>query len=110
VRLYRSLQLDVFVFYPLTLAASRQGDAGIQGILPSTPCSVEEDCSARGFCDSRQARSNALPRPRLGSPNSEIPLEAQAFQFLDTGKSHFQRYLSFLVQPVIDPLGSDPPA
>jgi hypothetical protein len=32
--------------------------------------SFEEHCSARGFCDSRQARSNGLPRPSLAPPDA----------------------------------------
>jgi hypothetical protein len=35
VRFYRILQLAVFVFCPCTRSSSRQGDAGIQEIIPS---------------------------------------------------------------------------
>jgi hypothetical protein len=35
VRLYRDLQLDVFVFRPFTRPSIRSADAGIQGIMPS---------------------------------------------------------------------------
>jgi hypothetical protein len=52
VRLYRILQLAVFVCCPIALRSSRQGDAGIQDVLPSTQTLTSRlTRNQRGNCD-----------------------------------------------------------
>jgi hypothetical protein len=55
-----------------------------------------------GLCDSRQGRSNGLPRQRRGCSIRKL-----SFSIPDSECSHI-RFLSFSVQPVFTPLGCDP--
>jgi hypothetical protein len=50
--LYRILQLEVFVFCPWTRTSSRQGDAGIQDLVPSLiTLTFRSTRNQRGNCD-----------------------------------------------------------
>jgi hypothetical protein len=49
VSLYRTLQLDVFVFSPCTSTSIRPADAAIQGIMPSaTALTIRSAWDQRG--------------------------------------------------------------